>query len=186
MEGHQNIHSPCQELNSNVKFSDNSPPITPSLLSTHPPLQDNPQDSTSVEERIIDVSVNFTPDIVSDYEPTLTPKTKAATAILRVTGPNSTVTELDFLRHKLKCNKAQNKQPSDNDKEEYATLLSKLHEMVTSKIQEAKRAIRDYETNHYHKYNIFPDQTKQEYKILRKQLDNARNVHSIWSTFKLT
>ena len=144
-----------------MQFSDNLPPITPSLSTTHPPPQDNPQGRTFVEDRIIDVSVNFTPDIVSDHEPTLTPKTKAATAILRVTGPNNTYTELDFLRHKLTCNKAQNKQPSDNDKEEYATLLRKLHEMVTSKIQAAKRAIRDYETNHYHKYNIFPDQSKK-------------------------
>ena len=112
-------------------------------------------------------------------------QTKAAKLIQKVTGHTTILSELDFLRAKLKAKKSQNKHPSETQKEEYIQLLEKVHQTVISAKHTAKQVIKKFEQDFYKSHGTFPDRERQDYKQLRKQLDYAKYVCSIWSTFSI-
>ncbi len=108
--------------------------------------------------------------------------TKAANAIKRVTGLFQTLVEFDFLRQKLK---EYNKRPSETQKEEYTDLLGTLHTTVISKLKQLKRDIKKYETDHYNKYNGFPDISTPDYSQLRQSLHRTKTLLRSWHDFEL-
>ncbi len=98
-------------------------------------------------------------------------QTKAAKLIQRVTGQTQALLEFDFLRNKFKLLKAQNKRPSQNQKEEYANLLEKLHHIVISIKDVARKNVRKLEQDFY---STFPGVENTDNKQLRKKLDYAK------------
>lgn len=112
-------------------------------------------------------------------------QTKAAKLIQRVTGQTQAVLEFDFLRNKLKLLKAQNKRPSHNQKDEYTHLVEKLHQSVISIKDSARKNVRKFEQDFYDLHGTFPGIENTDSKQLRKKLDYAKYICSIWSTFSI-
>ena len=142
------------------------------------------------DEHIANLTVQPTCDSTSEQNeststegPICKLQTKAAKLIERVTGPTKILSEFDFLRAKLKLKKAQNKQPSEAQKEEYTELLEKLHHTVLTAKHTAKQGVKEFEQSYYNLHSYFPDKDAQEYKQLRKRLDYAKYLCSTWSTF---
>ncbi len=85
-------------------------------------------------EHILNMTVYHTPTAPSLVESTPEQEsvlqTKAAKLIQRVTGHTATLLEFDFLRANLKAKKSQNLRPSEDQKEEYISLLGNLHRSI--------------------------------------------------------
>ncbi len=145
---------------------------------------------TPPEEVLVTVQFNdraTEEDKDSTEKPFSTLVTKAAMAIERVTGHSQILTELDFLRNKVKSykyTKSTRKVPSQDEKEEYGILLAKLRTIVNTNINDLKREIKTYEKDYYHTHNAFPNDSTA-YKQLCKKLHRGKILVSRWADFTL-
>ncbi len=145
---------------------------------------------TTPEEVLVTVTFNdraTEEDKESTERPHSTLVTKAAMAIERVTGHSQILTELDFLRNKLKSYKATStrKVPSQDEKEEYGILLAKLQTIANTNINDLKRDIKTYEKDYYHTHHAFPNESTAYYKQLCKKLHRGKILVSRWADFTL-
>lgn len=112
-------------------------------------------------------------------------KSKAATQLVKAMGKTQLLQDFDDLRSRLKNKKTTNEKITTSEREQYNTILAKLHTQLLSKKYKLKEEIKKIETETYFTQGNLPNTSSNtSLQTMHQDLHNVKKTITLWYKFK--